>query len=149
MQSGIVVLPLVLLISGIVLEMTIAATLVVFYLLQGSTGTRNAADALAVSQSGISDAALRLARNKDVNDAYSIPFDAQRTAQVTICNQGRKTTTCSALGGCDYTNPSDAGKAEVTVLGTVRGRNRCMRAVYAIDKDTGEVRLESSGEIAL
>lgn len=148
-KRGIVALPLMLLISGIVLEMTIAATLVVFYMLKGSTGARNAAEALVAAQSGISDVAVRLARNMGFDGTYSLTFDAQRAAQVTVCNQGRKTTPCSASGGCVYTNPSDAGKAEVTAVGTVQGRNRCVRALYAVDGETGEVRLESSGEIAL
>ena len=144
-----VALPLMLLISGIVLEMTIAATLVVFYVLQGSAGSRNAADALTVARSGVSDVAVQLARNMNFNSTYTLSFGAQRTAQITVCNKGRKVTSCDVSGGCDYTNPSDAGKAEVTALGTVRGRNRCVRAVYAVDGDTGEVRLESSGEISL
>lgn len=148
-KKGIVALPLMLLISGIVLEMTIAATLVVFYMLQGSAGTRNAADALMAARSGVSDATVQMARNMNFDGTYVLTLGAQRTAQITVCNQGRKTTSCADSGGCEYTNPSDAGKAEVTAMGTVRGRNRCVRAVYAIDGGTGEVRLESSGEIPL
>lgn len=152
MRSGIVALPLMLLISGIVLEMTVAATLIVFYLLQGSVGARNAAEALTTAQSGVSDVVLRLSRNKGYDTgATSATFtiDAQHTAQLTVCNGGRKTTGCTAVGGCNYTNPSDVGKVEITSLGTVRGRNRCVRAVYGIDVDTGQIRLETSGEIAL
>ncbi|OGM95533.1 hypothetical protein A2532_00540 [Candidatus Wolfebacteria bacterium RIFOXYD2_FULL_48_11] len=148
-KEGIVALPLMLLISGIVLEMTIAATLVVFYVLQSSAGTRNAADALVVARSGASDAAVQLTRNMGFDGTYTVALGTQRTAQITVCNQGRKMTACSEAGGCVYTNPSDAGKAEVTALGTVRGKNRCVRAAYAVDGDTGEIRLESSGEISL
>lgn len=148
-RKGMVALPLMLLISGIVLEMTIAATLVVFYMLQGSAGTRNAAEALVVARSGVDDVAVQLTRNMGFDGTYTLTLGTQQTAQITVCNQGRKTTTCGAIGGCDYTNPSDMGKAEVTVMGTVRGRNRCVRAAYAVDADTGEIRLESSGEIAL
>ena len=148
-KEGIVALPLMLLISGIVLEMTIAATLIVFYVLQGSAGTRNAADALAVARSGVSDATMQLARNMDFDGSYELAPGAQRVARVTVCNQGRKITACDVSGGCEYTNPSDAGKVEVTASGTVRGRNRCVRAVYAVDGDTGEIRLESSGEVSL
>lgn len=136
-----------LLISGIVLEMTIAATLIVFYLLQGSIGSRSAAEALATAQSGVSDATLQLTRNSAYANAYSFTVDAQHVAQVTVCNQGHKTTSCSASGGC--TNLTDMGKIEVTALGTVRGRNKCVRAIYSVSSDTGEIKLESSKEIAL
>ncbi|AKM78744.1 MAG: hypothetical protein UY31_C0011G0006 [Candidatus Wolfebacteria bacterium GW2011_GWE1_48_7] len=146
---GIVALPLMLLISGVVLEMTIAATLIVFYLLQGSVGTRSAAEALTTAQSGINDALIQLARKTNFGSAYTVTIDSQHTAQVTVCNKGRKTTGCSALGGCDYTNASDMGKVEITALGTVKGRNRCVRVVYRIDTETGEIKLESSQEVAL
>lgn len=136
-----------LLISGIVLEMTIAATLVVFYLLQGSVGARSAAEALVTAQSGVSDASLQLARNNGYANSYTIAMDAQHTAQVTVCNQGHKSTGCVIAGGC--TNLTDMGKVEITSLGTVKGKNKCVRAVYNLNNETGEVKLESSAEIAL
>lgn len=147
LTRGIVALPLMLLISGIVLEMTIATTLIVFYLLQGSVGVRSSAEALVTAQSGISDAVMQLARDKGYADAYTLTVDAQHTAKVTACNQGHKTTGCAALGGC--TNLTDMGKVEITSLGTVKGRNRCVRAVYGIDSETGGIKLESSTEVTL
>lgn len=147
--QGIVALPLMLLISGIVLEMTIAATLVVFYLLQGNIGARNATEALGAARSGVTDVVVRLARNMYFDGTYSLVLDGQRTVQITVCNQGRKTTGCGTGGGCDYANPSDLGKVEVSSLGIVKNKNRCVRAIYAIDGNTGEIKEESSGEIAL
>lgn len=144
---GIVALPLMLLISAVVLEMTAAASIVAFYILQGSAGARNAAEALVAARSGVSDAATQLVRNRSFSSAYTITIDAQRTAKITVCNNGRKTTGCSLLGGCDYTNPSDAGKVEVTSMGTVKNKNSCVRAIYVIDADTGEIKSESSREI--
>lgn len=138
-----------LLIGGVVLEMTVAATLIVFYLLQGSAGARSAAEALTTAQSGVSDAAVQLTRKTTLNGSYTVTLDAQHAAQVTVCNAGRKTTSCATAGGCDYTNPGDVGKVEITSLGTVRGRNRCVRAIYGIDTETGQIRLETTGEIAL
>lgn len=146
-KKGIVALPLMLLISGIVLEMTIAATLIVFYLLQGNVGTRNAAEALVVAQSGVNDAAVQLARNMGFGGVYTLTIGDRRAAQITVCNQGHKTTGCGEQGGC--TVLTDPGKAEITSLGTVRGKNRCVRATYAVNADTGEMKTESSGEIAL
>lgn len=145
--KGIVALPLMLLISGIVLEMTIAATLIVFYLLQGSVGARNAAEALVAAQSGVNDVAIQLSRNMGFGGAYTLTIDSQRAAQITVCNKGHKTTGCAASGGC--TVGTDPGKVEVTAIGTVKGKNRCVRASYAINEETGEMKLESSGEIAL
>lgn len=146
-REGIIALPLMLLISGIVLEMTIASTLIVFYLLQGSAGARNAAEALTTAQSGVNDASVQLARNMSFGNTYSLTLDAQHVAQITVCNQGHKTTSCTASGGC--TVLTDLGKVEITSLGTVKGSNRCARAVYNVNTDTGEIKLESSGEIAL
>lgn len=147
MRKGIVALPLMLLISGIVLEMTIASTLIVFYLLQGSIGSRNAAEALVTAQSGISDASLQLVRNNGYANSYTFTVDAQHVAQVSVCNGFSKgMTTCSIASACSTV---DTGKVEITSLGTVKGKNRCVRAVYNIDGTTGEIKLESSGEVAL
>lgn len=146
-RKGIVALPLMLLISGIVLEMTIAATLIIFYLLQGSIGSRSAAEALVTAQSGVNDALLQLVRNSAYANTYTFTVDAQHVAQVTVCNQGRKSTRCAVSGGC--TNLTDMGKVEITALGTVKGRNKCVRAVYNINGETGEVKMESSSEVAL
>lgn len=146
-KKGIVALPLMLLISGIVLEMTIAATLVIFYLLQGSAGTRNAAEALSTAQSGVNDALTQLVRNLNFSTTYTISLDAQHVARIWVCNQGHKTAGCDIAGSC--TTLTDPGKVEVTSLGTVRGRNKCIRAVYDIDTTNGQIKLESSGEIAL
>lgn len=136
-----------LLISGIVLEMTIAATLIVFYLLQGSMGAKNAADALVTAQSGVNDATIQLVRNMGFGSSYTLSFDAQHAAQITVCNNGHKTTGCTASGGC--TVATDPGTVEITSLGTVKGRNKCVRASYTINGETGEIKMESSGEIAL
>lgn len=137
-----------LLISGIVLEMTIAATLIVFYLLQGSVGSRSAAEALTTAQSGISDASLQLVRNSGYSGIYTFTVDAQHTAQVTVCNQGHKNpSACGVAPVC--TNLTDTGKVEITSLSTVKGRNKCVRALYNINGDTGEIKLESSAEAAL
>lgn len=146
-SAGIVALPLMLLIGGIVLEMTIAMTLIIFYLLQGNLGSKNAAEALVVAQSGVNDASLRLARDKGYANAYTLTIDAQHAAQVTVCNQGHKSTGCGSSGGC--TNLTDMGRVEITSLGTVKGRNRCERAIYTVNGDTGEIKMESSTEIAL
>ncbi len=150
LTKGIVALPLMLLIGGIVLEMTIASTLIVFYILQGSIGARSAAEALVTAQSGISDASLQLARNAGYNTGGTstiFTVDAQHTAQVFVCNGNSKgVATCSINAACSTVS---AGKAEITSLGTVKGKNKCVRAVYNIDSTTGEIKLESSAEVAL
>lgn len=146
-RRGMVALPLMLLISGIVLEMTIAATLIVFYMLQGSAGSRNAAEALTTAQSGVNDAAVRLVRNKGLSGNYTFTIDSAHQAQLSVCNGMKKgVATCSITAPCGTVS---ANKVEITSLGTVKGSNKCVRASYAIDGETGEVKLESSEEIAL
>lgn len=141
-------MPLMLLISGIVLEMTIAATLIVFYLLQGSIGSRSSAEALVTAQSGISDATLQLVRNNAYsNPSYTFAVDAQHTAQVSVCNGFTKgASTCAIASPCSTVS---IGKVEITSLSTVRGKNKCVRAVYNINSETGEIKLESSKEVTL
>lgn len=146
-EKGIVALPLMLLISGIVLEMTIAATLIVFYLLQGSVGARNAAEALTTAQSGVNDASVRLVRNKGLSGNYTFAIDTMHQAQISVCNGTKKgVTACSIDAPCGVVN---ANKVEITSLGKVRGSNKCIRVIYAIDEETGEIKMESSGEITL
>lgn len=140
-------LPLMVLISGVVLEMTIAASLVVFYLLQGSAGARNADEALMTAQSGVNDMVIRLVRDKSFAGNYTLTLDTVHQAQVSVCNGTKKGVATCAIA--DVCGPVNVGKVEITSLGTVKGKNRCVRAAYAIDADTGEIRLESSSEIAL
>lgn len=147
-KRGIIALPLMLLISGIVLEMTIAATLIVFYLLRGSVGNRDAGEALSVARSGVSDAAAQLVRKTNLNGEYTFTIDPQHIARVTVCNQGTKSGVFGDAEECSY-GPGDAGKVEITSCGAVRGKNKCVRTIYTIDGNTGEIKIESSEEIAL
>lgn len=146
-MQGIVALPLMLLISAVVLEITAATTLVAFYVLQGNAGARTVAEALTTARSGIDDASLQIVRGTITSASYVLTIDTQHKATITVCKDGRKTTSCTSLGGCDYSNPSDVGKVEVTSVGTVKNKNSCVRAIYAIDGDTSEIKLESLKEI--
>ncbi len=154
-NNGIVALPLMLLISGIVLEITIAISLIIFYLLQSGTGARSSSEALSTARSGIDDAAIRIARDKSFGyaaaGAYQFSIDGQHTATVTVCNESHKTSACGGAQTCDISlrNTTDKGKVEITVIGTVRGKNRCIRGMYEINADTGELKLGSLGEISL
>lgn len=146
-ESGIMALPTVILISGLVIEMLTALAFIVFYLLQSGAGSKNAFLALSAAQSGISDATMRIMRNKsDVDSAgmpyaYALSLDNNRTAGLTIC-QGYK----SVSANCDASNP---GHYEITSLGRAGAANKRLRAYVNFNSATGAINTESIQEITL
>ncbi len=146
-QKGIAALPTVILISGLVIEMLAALAFIVFYLLQSGAGSKNAFLALSAAQSGVSDAMMRIIRNKsDVDNAgmpyaYALSLDNNRTANLTIC-QGYKTVSAN----CDTPN---SGHYEITSLGQAGAINKRLRVYVNFNASTGAINTESVQEITL
>jgi len=139
--NGAATLPVVLLIGGLVVEIGIAGVFIAYYLSQSGFGVKLSEEALAASRAGIQDAFIRIIRNKSyVPSAYTLTI-GDRLAQITICKD--KITNSSS---CDTPMPN---KYEVTSLGQAFNKRRQVRAIFNVDANTGEVKLESEREVAL
>ncbi len=140
-RKGAMALPTMLLIGGIILEIGIAGLLVSYFFIQSKLGVELSAEALAVAQSGIQDAAIRIIRDKNFSPgSYTINI-GNRSAQVIICKDSK-----TILIPCDTINNN---KHEVTSLGIAQKKQRQIRAFFSVDNLTGEIRIESKKEIAL
>jgi len=142
-EKGAATLPVVLLIGGIIVEISIAGAFLAYFLSQSGFGLKLSAEALAAAQSGIEDAKLRIVRDKNFTaspNPYTVDV-GNRSAEVTVCRNLR--TVSSA---CDT---AMSGKYEVTSLGSALAKRRQLRAIFYVDDTTGEIKLESLIEVAL
>lgn len=131
-----VAMPFILLVSGIVIEITIAGSFIAYFLATGSLGERLALRASAAAYSGIRDAMIRITRDKEfgaVNQNYNFSIDNESSVAVSV---GR--TIDSFQGAYIYT---------VTSIGTVSNRQRRLQAVLIVRDVSGYVQLQSLTEI--
>ncbi len=139
-RSGIVALPAMLLIGGIIVEIGIAGLLVSYFLTQSNFGVKLSAQALAAAQTGVKDATLKIIRDKDFSDSYSINIGNQ-SSQITVCKDFKTVSTF-----CDTQN---SGKHEIISLGIVQKKQRKIQAILNVNSITGEVKIESVKEIEI
>lgn len=130
--AGIVALPVILMLGGLIAEIAIAMAVSVFLLTSSEFGMRLSSDAFFAARAGIQDGILRIVRDKNFTSSYNLTV-GNVTADVTVCN-------ISCVG---------AGKAKVAAVGRAQSRSRKLEAVFAVSSGTGEVRLESLKEVQL
>ena len=140
--NGVAALPTMLLIGGIIVEISIAGAFISYLFSQSIFGVKLSEEALSLAQSGIQDAIIKIIRNKDFSSTsgYDITI-ANKTAHIVVC-KGSK----SVNGNC---NIQDNGKSEITSMGSILLKKRKLRATVNINSNTGEVKLESINEIAI
>ena len=141
--SASITLPVVILIGGLVMEISIAGAFFAYFLSQSGFGLKLSTEAFAAAQSGIEDAKLKIVRDKNLTvnpNPYALTV-GNRSAEITVCKNFR--TVSSA---CDT---AMSGKYEITSLGSALTKRRELRAILYVDNTTGEVQLESLNEIAL
>ncbi len=142
---GAIALPAVLMIGGIIIEIAVSGVFIIYYISQSGYGVRLSSEALAAAQSGIHDGIMKIVRNKNIDyntsdSPYTVTVGG-RTSQVIIC---KDTKTVSSA--CDTVN---AGKHEITSLGSAFNKRRELRAIINVDSYTGEAKFESIQEIAI
>lgn len=135
-MRGIATLPTILLLSGILMELAIAGTVLAVVLNNTASSRRLATEALAAARAGAQDAIMKVSRDNSFSDllGYSLDVTDRASAQITV------TPTCDVDGNC---------KDEVVSIGTVTSRKKKIVAVLGIDKDTGRVRIQSFEEVPL
>ena len=140
--NGIAALPTMLLLGGIIVEISIVGAFISYLFSQSSFGIRLSEEALSFAQSGIQDAMIKIIRNKDFSSVsgYDIIIE-NKTARIVVCRESK-----SVGGDCNTSNP---GKSEITSTGSVSTKKRKLRAIVNVNSNTGEIKVESIGEIQL
>lgn len=146
--KGIAVLPTILLIGGLMAGIGVSLLFVSYFFGQGSFGIKMSNEALVAAQAGISDALMRIIRDKNYNTAgsfYSLSVGS-RSAQVIVCAEPRKTS--SILIPCGEIDNTLAGKREITSIGSALNKKRRLRAVINVNDSSGEIKTELVEEVA-
>lgn len=130
-MRGQIALPFILLVSGIIMEITIAGSFITYFLSTSGLGERLNLRASAAAQSGLRDAMIRVARDKDYaasTQNYNLAVGSD-TAAVTVSR-----TVDSGLGVYIYT---------ITSLGTASSRQKKLVATVIVNQKNGYLQLQS------
>lgn len=146
MKNGIIALPTIILMSGIILEIGVALALVVFLTLQSGAGAKYSIEALTMAHSGIADATIKVIRNNNLGSpsasSYTLTTDSLRKTDVVICkNYLIVNNACSTT--------ANAGKTQIISTGKAFNKNRRVQAFLNVNSTTGEIKTESISEISL
>lgn len=143
-MEGIAILPVVLIVSGILMELAIAGTVLSTVLNNTAFSQRLSAEALAAARAGAQDAIMKVSRNKDfeaLSPGYSLSITDRASAQIIVCKNKKTVATA-----CDT---ADGGKNEITSVGAALTRSKKIMAVLGMDIETGKVQVISFKEISL
>lgn len=140
-QRGVATLPTMLLLGGIIIEITIALAFLAYHFNVITYASRIAAEVLEVARAGASEATLRVIRNKNYSSVapfvLTVNQNPLRTASVQVC----KDILC---GGS-----SSSGKTEIISTATVANRSGRIRVLLSVDPITGLVSVDSAQEQSL
>ncbi len=142
--NGIAALPTMLLLGGIIVEISIVGAFISYLFSQSSFGIRLSEEALSLAQSGIQDALIKIIRNRSTitsGGTYTLIIENNKKVDIIICKDSK-----TASSNCDTSNN---GKDEITSLGSVLTKKRKLRAIVNINSNTGEIKVESIMEIAI
>lgn len=147
-NKGVAVLPTILLIGGLMAGIGVSLLFVSYFFGQGSFGIKMSNEALVTAQAGISDALMRIMRDKNYNTGssfYSLSVGS-RSAQVIVCAENYRTTLISSP--CGTVDNALAGKREITSIGSALNKKRRLRAVVNVSDSSGEIKTELIEEVA-
>lgn len=128
--KGIVALPTILLVGGIITEIGIAGMLISYFLSQSGAGAKLSFEAMAAAESGVNDALIRIARNKNFFTSATTTLSiGSRTAEVSV--------------NSNYA----PGKSRIISIGTAFNKKRRLEAIVNINSVTGEAKVELINEV--
>ena len=132
-DAGQITLPFVLLIGVIIVEIALAGVFVSYLRSISNLGERLSVKAGEAAYSGIQDAMVRIAQNKELgNSSYELMVGEDKT-EVTITKTD---------------NPADGAYAYVIdSLGISGSRRKKLQGVLIVDKITGRAKLDSTKEV--
>lgn len=131
-RSGQATLSFILLVSGLILEVAVAGTFITYFLSASALGERLSARALAVANSGIRDAQMRITRSKNFSGSFTLQLGSD-TATVNVSQ---------STSGSNYVYT-------VVSTGVAGTRQRKFTATMVADQTSGLVETESVVEQSL
>jgi hypothetical protein len=140
--NGVAALPVILLISGIIIEVIAASAFLAFSFSSGSFGTLLAIESFFGARTGIDDAFYRVVKN-NYPSSYSLTTTTGAhtvVIDVTVEKDPIDLGSCSPAWGCRY---------RIYSLGRVLFRERKMELILAVDPNTREIRRESFKEVEI
>ena len=132
-SSGVVVIPTVLMLGGLISIIALTGSLIIFLLNNGNYGLRLSDQAISAAKTGVQDAFLKIIRDNTFveSDGYTVGVGG---AQVNIIVNNLSS------------GSSDIIKKEIISDGLAINRYRRQRAIVQIDKRYGQVQLLSVEE---
>lgn len=126
-------LPVILIISGIFIEIAIAGAFIVSFMASSAQGERLSVRAFAAAEAGVKDAFIKITRDKSFTPATN-PYNlavSEDVASITV-----------------EQNPIDlpSGSYRLTAIGTAGTRQRKLVGVLSVNSLTGRVELQSIEE---
>ncbi len=136
-RDGQIALPFVLLVGGIIFEIVIAGAFVAYFASGSGYSARLEVRAWAVANSGVNDALVKIAKNKE--------FTASTMSYGFTLGSDAATVTVSR------TNDSSGQYYVYTIssLGTAGARQKKIQAVAIVNQTTGALQLQSLNDVAL
>ncbi|OGG38235.1 hypothetical protein A3D55_01665 [Candidatus Jorgensenbacteria bacterium RIFCSPHIGHO2_02_FULL_45_20] len=137
-MRGQMTLPFILLVSGIIVEISIAGSFVAYFLSTSGYGERLSVRANAAANSGVRDAMVRIAQNKEFvsnlcSDPYSYPVLVGDDA--------------SSVSVCRITDEaSNKYVFSIEGIGYAGSRQKKIFAQALVDSITGHIQIESISE---
>ena len=130
-----IVLPFILLVSGIIIEIVIAGSLASYFSSGSAYSLRLASRASAAAYAGLNDALMQISRNKDFG--LSNP-----TYGIILGNDSATVSIESSVFTSYYTYT-------ITVLGVAGTRQTKIIGIVNVNKQNGLVKVESIKEVAV
>ena len=134
LKNGQIALPFILLVSGIIVEITIAGSFVTYFLATSGLGERLSLRASAAAHSGIRDAMIKISRDKDYASA----------PQNYELDVGDDTASVSVSRTSD--DPQDSYIYTIASTATASSRKRKLEATVIVSQTTGFIQLQSLSE---
>lgn len=131
-KKGIVALPAVLVLGGIMIEISIIIALSMNFLVNSNISIRLSSQALAAARGGVYDGLLRVSRDKNFSSIYTMVFEDQ-SVEVEVCS------VCLA----------QPGYYRVSATATVLTKKKKMEAILSINILSGVTQLLSFKEVAI
>lgn len=138
-RRGQATLSFVLLVSGVIIEIAIAGSVIAFFASGSGLGERLSARALEVAQTGIQDAEVKIARNKELCTACTLLAPFTYTFSV-----GSDSVTLNISRTDDVANNIYLYRIESVAVAS--SRQRKLVALIRTDKTTGVVQFQSLTE---
>ncbi|MEK7115007.1 MAG: hypothetical protein AAB847_01465, partial [Patescibacteria group bacterium] len=132
MKKGVVVIPTVLMLGGLLAVIALTGSLIVYLLSRSNFNIRLSAGALLSAKTGLQDGVLRLIR--DTNFISSAGYDPTGESK----NQVKINVILSNV---------DVVRKEIISVGCASARYRQLRGVVEINKNTGELKVLSIEEV--